>query len=384
VDQPQDPPCAQCKRENRECIFSSTRNKRAKVTHRDPIRNPQNEVERTDPDVSMHYYSSPLSGDGNQTESSDGKQTVSTLLDRQVYTSNDALEVLHEASQHSGTPVMNTPLSNTKKESRHRNKNEAGRNDNVLEIWNSLRFVQTGLFTAEEALSYVTYFYTNLVPLSPVPTLRFKDPSQHMKLLEEEPILALTILMLASRYMKLSGQGAVTRGNIIHDRLWNYLRGMITKVFWSEESFMSEDTTNPESTQRSVLRTIGTCEALLLLLEWHPKTLHFPSVDSDTNSIIVRDGNEKITAHRPTEGRYGRTRSGVDWLSRSDRMCWSLLGLAQTLAVELSLFEKQDGMKSQEDNERAQRIQQLLWVFSIQTSGRLGMMHLEFRDVVRC
>ena len=85
-----------CKRENRECIFSSTRNKRAKVTHRDPIQNPQDEVERTDPDVSMHYYSSPLSGDGNQTESSDGKQTVLTLLDRQVYTSNDALEVLHE------------------------------------------------------------------------------------------------------------------------------------------------------------------------------------------------------------------------------------------------------------------------------------------------
>jgi hypothetical protein len=205
-----------------------------------------------------------------------------------------------------------------------------------------------------------------------------------MKLLEEELILALTILVLASRYMKLSGQGAVTWGNIIHDRLWNYLRGMITKVFWSEESFMSEDTTNPESTQRSVLRTIGTCEALLLLLEWHPKTLHFPSVDNDTNSIIVRDGNERRIAHPSTEGRYGRMRSGVDWLSRSDRMCWSLLGLAQTLAVELGLFEKQDRTKSQEDNERAQRVQQLLWVFSIQTSGRLGMMHLEFLDVVRC
>ena len=106
--------------------------------------------------------------------------------------------------------------------------------------------------------------------------------------------------------------------------------------------------------------------------------------NNDTNSIIVRDGNEKRTAHFSTEGRYGRTRSGVDWLSRSDRMCWSLLGLAQTLAVELGLFEKQDRTKSQEDNERAQRIQQLLWVFSIQTSGRLGMMHLEFRDVVKC
>jgi hypothetical protein len=96
----------------------------------------------------------------------------------------------------------------------------------------------------------------------------------------------------------------------------------------------------------------------------------------------VRDGTERI-AHVTTEARYGRMRSGVDWLSKSDRMCWSLLGLAQSLAVELGLSENPDIMQSQEDIERAHRIQQLLWVFSIQTSGRLGTICLRvLRD--RC
>ncbi|KAF4630900.1 hypothetical protein G7Y89_g7235 [Cudoniella acicularis] len=376
VDQPQNPPCARCKRENKECIFSSTRKRRAKIEH-DHHGIPQNKVEMTiTADVSMQYDYSPPSGDGNQTESSDGQHTVSALLDREAYTSNDALEVLHEAFQHGGNPITNhSTSSGSGNESGNRSRNETVKNEIALKTWNSLRFVRTGLFTAGEALAYVTWFYTHLVPFSPVPSLRFKDPLQHSKLVEEEPVLALTILTLASRYVKLKGSGAVTRGNIIHDRLWNYLRGMITRVFWSEENFVEENTTSPATTQRSVLRNVGTCEALLLLLEWYPRTLHFPPVDRDTTSITVKDGNESIS-HVATETRYGRKRSGVDWLSRSDRMCWSLLGLAQSLAVELGLFEKEEIMRSQEDIERAHRIQQLLWVFLIQTSGRLGWKYL--------
>ena len=337
----------------------------------------------------MHNVYSPQNPTGRQPESFDGQQTISALLDHPIDTSNDALEVLHEAFQHSGTPVVDPLSSSSGKEQGRRHKHEADRHDNdhVLNAWSSLRFVQTGLLTAREALSYVAYFYTHLAPLSPVPTLQFKNPSQHHRLLEEEPILAITILMLSSRYMKLSGPGAVTRGDIIHDRLWIYLRGMITKVFWSEESFMSGDTPNPGNPQCSVLRTIGTCEALLLLLEWHPKNLHFPSADNDTNSIIVRHGNENRTQFLSAEGRYGRTRSGVDWMLRSDRMSCSLLGLAQTLAIELGPFDAQDKTKNPEYNERAQRIQQLLWVFSVQVSGRLGIIPLilaQFLHIFRC
>ncbi|KAN0095784.1 hypothetical protein V8E51_016495 [Hyaloscypha variabilis] len=381
VDQPQDPPCGRCKRENKECVFSSTRRKRARVEH-SQNQNAQYGGGTSTAVVTMQHDYSPISKRGSQSEPVDSQQTLSALLDHEALTSNDALEALHEAFQNCGKPHPDGPSPGSRNDFGNRSRNEAAKNDIALNAWNCLRFVRTGLFTAGEALFYVTCFYTHLVPFSPVPSLRYKDPLQHMKLIEEEPVLALTILTLSARWMKLSGPGAVTRGQIIHDRLWNYLRSMITSVFWSEESFLSENTTNPETAQRSVLRTVGTCEALLLLLEWHPRTLHFPMVDNDTNSIIVRDGSEK-RSHVATEVRYGRMRSGLYWLSRSDRMCWSLLGLAQTLAVELGLFEKQDMRHSGEDIERANRIQQLLWVFSIQSSGRLGWKYLSTLSMER-
>lgn len=227
----------------------------------------------------MHNEYSSQKPTGRQPESFlSMEQTVGGLLSQPIDTSNYALEVLYEAVQHSGT-------SGSGNEHGRRHKHEADRNDNdhVLQAWSSLRFVQTSLLTAREVLSFVTYFYTHLASLSPFPTLRFKDPSQHHKRLEEEPVLAITILMVTSQH-KLSGPGAVARGDI-YDRLWIYLRGMITKVVWSEEGFMC-DAPNPENMQCSVLRTTGTCEVLLLLLEWHPKTVHFPSADNGTNSMM--------------------------------------------------------------------------------------------------
>jgi hypothetical protein len=414
VDEPQDPPCARCRRENKQCYFSSTRNKRTKIDGGHTLTNrnssepsryeyqiPQNDSDMRNNHESVQFVYSPRSGGGPAsnsdpdlgTASPDGQQTVSTLLDRQAYTTNDALGLLHDAAHHGRSSVTTEDLACSVAESGSRiasasaysspakSKSERDRRviDIALKTWNNLVFVHDGLITAEEALSYVDWFYNYLVPLSPVPSARFQDHSQHMNLLEEEPILAVTILTVASRYMKLSGPGSITRGYVVHDRLWNYLRSMISRVFWSEEAFTSMDSVPhseaPSTTPSSVLRTMGTCEALLLLLEWYPRTLHFPPIDNDTNSIIVRDGT---THHITSQGRYGRMRSGVDWLRRSDRMCWSLLGLAQSLATELGMFDKQGittedyDYRSQDDMQRVHRIRRLIWVFSVQTSGRLG------------
>jgi hypothetical protein len=167
--------------------------------------------------------------------------------------------------------------------------------------------------------------------------------------------------------MKLSGPSSISRGYVIHDRLWNYLQAMISRVFWSEDAFMGVDpiphsdapSSGSPTTPRIVLRTTGTCEAILLVLEWYPRSLQFPPIDNDTNSIIVRDGP---ASHITSQGRYGRMRSGVDWLGRSDRMCWSLLELGQSLATELGMFDKEttttDGHDCglQDDVQRAHRI----------------------------
>jgi hypothetical protein len=260
-----------------------------------------------------------------------------------------------------------------------------------LQTWSNLRFVRTGLLTAEEAVNLVQYFHTSLSPFSPIASSYFKDASMHQKLLEEEPILAVTILMLASRYMKLSGPGAVSRSYMIHERLWQHLQGMISRMIFGQEQFTGATTdssfaTEPESALAGAsfgsLRTLGTCEALLLLSEWHPRSLHVPAGE-DGDSIIVKDDVRR--APPSTSGIGGRIR--IDWLEpvwRSDRMCWSLMGNAFTLAVELGIFDEYDNTtigarESRRDiwnnpasSKRAYLVQHLLWVYLTQTSGRLG------------
>lgn len=436
VDAPDKPPCARCRRENKECHFSATRKRRTKRVasplHRDSISKNQ-PLEKSAAAVKTDGFQSDVrstpskksSGRLNERILSDdsdnrpavsvpsGEQTAATLLRGPAYTSNDTLKLLHEAGQcseqedakavrgtlssggisdkQSGNTVMGD-LDPTFLESDRKGTGV----DVALEAWLRLRFVRSGLFSAEEAFAYVNFFYNVLAPFSPIPSSTFKHPLQHPKLLEEEPLLTVTILMLASRGMKLTGPAALSRSYVIHDRLWKYLQAMICRVFWSEEPFVGRvgpitpfSQTMPgcriDSASPSIFRSLGTCEALLLLLEWHPRALHFPSWDEDTSSITVKDSETPYPSTKNL-GRYNRFKSGMDWLARSDRMCWSLLGTTLSVAVELGVFDEHDSTTTKSHNgrdvardplqdQRAYRIQQLIWAYSIQTSGRLGMTY---------
>ena len=66
---------------------------------------------------------------------------------------------------------------------------------------------------------------------------------------------------------------------------------------------------------------------------------------------------------------------------RSDRMCWSLVGFAYTLAYELGVFDSliEHGTwtpdpqgRTSYDNDRARRVGRLLHIYMTQTCGRLG------------
>ncbi|KMU90576.1 hypothetical protein CIHG_08292 [Coccidioides immitis H538.4] len=207
--------------------------------------------------------------------------------------------------------------------------------------------------------------------------------------------------MLASRYMKFSGAGAVSRSYMVHERLWQHLQGMISRMIFgpgavqraTHDNGTATETMTTQSCESALagssfgsLRTLGTCEALLLLSEWHPRSLHVPAGD-DGDSIIVKDEVRRTRAS--TSGIGGRIR--IDWLEpvwRSDRMCWSMLGNALALAVELGIFDEYDNTtigarESRRDiwnnphsSQRAYLVQHLLWVYLTQTSGRLGWKNL--------
>ena len=218
-------------------------------------------------------------------------------------------------------------------------------------------------------------------------------------------MLTVTVLTIASRYMELSGPGGKTRSFMVHERLWSYLQSMITRMFWGQEQFgggfCGAGTRRPgqPNSGKGGLRTLGTIErylisilhlsdsvdllfSLLLLSEFHPRSMHFPPRDDDDDILAPADD----TATTPPDEKV--LYSGSAWsepVVRSDRMCWSLIGLSYVLAYELGIFGTYpDGVLSPEGivkrkegqtayNIRAERIERMLYVFITQASGRFGI-----------
>ncbi|KAJ5508650.1 hypothetical protein N7527_010793 [Penicillium freii] len=269
----------------------------------------------------------------------------------------------------------------------------------AIRAWSRLRFVRAGWLTVEEGMDYVEYYYEHLAPMSPVVIPDFSNPSTHRTLLTDEPVLAVTILTIASRHLKPKGDGANTRAFYIHDRLWAYLRSMIERLFWGQEKFdagtsgigrpRSLDLSSSMSGKGSVggqLRSLGTVEAMLLLTEWHPRNLHFPPGD-DENSLLDTDPQTHSRADNPLDHDGEHTSKGSEgrvafqkWLEpawRSDRMSWMLLSTAQALAFELGVFDpKGDAKVANEplsEQTRKRRLRRLILVFITHSSGRLGI-----------
>lgn len=253
-----------------------------------------------------------------------------------------------------------------------------GRED-ALNIWSDVRFVRDGLFSAEEAIIYIDFFHDHLKPFTPIlSSTDFKPLSTHKTLIEDNPVLAVTMLMLASRYCTLPGAGAVSRRYLIHERLWESLRTMIMRIFWAQDPCPRSSGVAGGGGGGGGLRTLGTCEALLILTEWHPRSLHFPMGGDDVHMLTSKTTRHKnsFTDQNPL--------FWLEWSWRSDRLCWSLLGTALTLAIELGLLDDCDNttMGAREITsgswrdpafeDRAFRLGQYLWVYSTQLSGRLG------------
>lgn len=273
----------------------------------------------------------------------------------------------------------------------------------AVRAWSRLRFVRAGWMTVEEGMEYVAYYYSNLAPMSPVVTPDFSQPSTHRTLLTEEPVLAVTILTIASRHLKPKGDGASTRAFYIHDRLWSYLRGMIERLFWGQEKFdaggpgigrprgLDLAGTSGKPNVKGNLRALGTVEALLILTDWHPRNLHFPPGD-DENTLLDTEAQaqnrndreldndpEQTSNKGPNSSAEGRV-AFQKWLEpawRSDRMSWMLLSTAQALAFELGVFDHKSESKgapeSFSEQARKRRLRRLILVFITHSSGRLGI-----------
>jgi hypothetical protein len=267
----------------------------------------------------------------------------------------------------------------------------------AVKAWSRFRFVRAGWLTAKEAITYIDYFYTYLSPLTPIVVPDYRDHALHGKLLSEEPMLVITLLTISSRFALPDSFGGQSRGPLIHEKFWNYLKGMINRMIYGQEQFgggfcgagqQPGSDVNPLS--RKGLRTLGSVESLMLLTEWHPRALHFPPGDDEDELVIPDDPIESIEgldARDDLIKAVGGQR--IDsWLEpcwRSDRMCWMLLGNAMALAFEIGVFDETSEAEFEEANQhlshatvkayfrRKGHLRDLLIIYVTQTSGRLGL-----------
>ncbi|KAF1982456.1 hypothetical protein K402DRAFT_195474 [Aulographum hederae CBS 113979] len=480
VDNPHDPPCSRCRRESKECYFSTTRRKRKpdgsnedesdyelrnarKRTRISPMSmSPTMGFNRMDsfsgmpvtPGGSIARYEPlrrPMGIQQNinvEEEQKRSGQTAAMLQTREIFSGHDALNLLYQAGTFNGDiqrdragstssvprsagntahtpgsihslaspqatnsrtflpPIRNQQhamdsYSNGASAGSHGQKQaEQGTElQGAMRAWSRFRFVRAGWFTAREAISYIEYFYKYLSPLTPIVLPDFSQEHSHVTFLETEPMLAVTILTIASRFMKLSGPGATSRPYTIHEKLWNYLRGMIERMIWGQEQFGggfcgagAQQGSDVNPLDRKGLRTLGSVESLMLLTEWHPRAMHFPPGDDDDEIMIPEDPTMMFTQTTPNIRPApvdGSTGQRVDsWLEpcwRSDRMCWMLLGNAMALASEIGVFDDSSETTFQLDNEgqppekvhayylRKTHLKKLLQIYGTQTSGRLGL-----------
>ncbi|KOS37156.1 hypothetical protein ACN38_g12059 [Penicillium nordicum] len=411
ADCPNKPPCARCRRESKQCFFAASRIRKTASTKRraeSPLdREPRPQHTTGVPDFAVSHDTLPPAVEEESQPFPEDGRAAAALLEGHPRTYHDALTLLSEACEHSEARKESADGSTSSSHPQGARPNPTGTalgihtdtatnkgTAEALRAWSNVRFVRGGLFTAEEGLDMVDHFYNLHSAFSPVVPEYFRSHSQHATLIEEEPVLTIAMLMIGSRYRKWTGPAAVARSYIVHDRIWRYLQGMISRLFWSEDLFVGEFVSlkdpflgpgrGPQPTHMDSwshgFRTLGTCEALLLLLDWHPRALHFPPPDEDTSSIVLPEP-KRPRKSASTTGYYGPG-SGHDWLARSDRLCHSMLSTVLMLATEMGIFcednsfgqdeIRNDHLKITRDQERFHRIRCLIWVYATLQPGRPG------------
>ncbi|KAJ5347226.1 Fungal transcriptional regulatory protein [Penicillium brevicompactum] len=241
----------------------------------------------------------------------------------------------------------------------------------TLNVWEACRFVKMGWFTASEAVTLIDLFYKNMSCLSPILTDFYANHRYHYWLITREPVLCCTILMISSRYHVLPGAGGESRNFFIHHRLWQHCQQLTMRLIFGQEK-----------STKSKVRSLGTVEALLLISEWHPRSLHFPPETDGWDDDLIPSApkyHESSESNSAPAGRW--VEDMIEPARRSDQMSWMLLGCALSLAHELGIFETEESSSPAEEPEwrdqmtlRWQRVQRLLYVYINQLAWRIGCM----------
>jgi hypothetical protein len=211
-----------------------------------------------------------------------------------------------------------------------------------------------------------------MAPLSPILTDYYASHNHHYELITQEPMLCSTILLLSTRYHVLPGLAGMSKSYFLHNRLWKHWQEVMMRVTFGQEKGIETS-----------LRTVGTIESLLLMCEWHPRSIHFPPEGGGwDSSLLVRVPDLTSNPEEPATPSNQWLEEVIQPARRSDRMSWMLLGSAISLAHEIGIFDFQSRRSDVTNGEnpdpamshhrRRSRAQKLLHVFTNHLASRLG------------
>lgn len=128
-------------------------------------------------------------------------------------------------------------------------------------VWDRFLPIRKGILAKHEVQEYLSFYFTTLWPLKPVIPRLYREQVNHPLLIDREPVLTITLLVLAARYHRLSGQHGEIRSERIHWKLWRYLQTYLNTVLWGS----------------NCTRSLGMIASILLLIEWHSKAINNPA-----------------------------------------------------------------------------------------------------------
>ncbi|ORY80936.1 hypothetical protein BCR37DRAFT_393580 [Protomyces lactucae-debilis] len=318
IEAPNDPPCARCRRERKECLFLEDRRGGTKPLKR----------HRT----SMSARSASNGSDASPSfDTGAGRAAENATLGRAASPSSE------ERNRDASDPmnVLSIVAGMVQSERNGNNQETLSRSSARFDsAWSSQRFVQENIIDAQQAREYVLFFYRELFTYFPFVSRFGHDPEA----MSREPMLCMTIITIASRYHTLSNYSGQLPQSCIHERCFDVMRVYLEQLMWCNSS----------------MQLFDCIEALLLFVQWIPKAVHWLGHERPDHAAEVRVSSDYRTVNSVVK--------------RLDSMSWRMLGMAIRLASELGPIKE-----DQSTNASRQRRVLVACFLSEQTlSVRLG------------
>lgn len=162
------------------------------------------------------------------------------------------------------------------------------------------------------------------------------------------------------------------RSFFIHERLWSHIQHLLLRIILGQEK-----------NSKGKTRTLGTIESLLLLTEWHPRSLTFPpTVDGWDSDLLVHwtEDRNDVPVENAGVARGRWLEDVINPAQRSAHMSWMLISSAVSLACELDIFEDRgtssgsthSAFVDEAQPHRHTRLQSLLYLYAEQITLQHG------------